>query len=337
VILKGNTMTVTNDFFWRKDIDPHDGLELIVLGCRGENDASNLEAWIAPTRGSNLCRLSVGGYHVIDFERSLLAKNDFTGTPVLYPTPNRVRNGVFRYQGKAYDQVKRGVRILEHGLVHNEAWNYAAPQVNRESVSLTTWIDFDETGAIFQAFPFKHRLSLEYCLTRAGLQVTYTIENRDDQDIPFGFGLHPYFSKLSGDTGTCVILPANYVMDNTSDLLPTGRLIEVSGTQFDLRQKVALGALDLDHVFTGVPDGKCAQIYYDSLHLQVRLVTTGDFSHMVLYSPRGESYFCLENQTCSTDAHNLADQNFQQESGLKFVPAGKNHTGSVSYSIIREG
>ena len=331
-------MAVIYDFFWRKDIDPQDGLELIVLGCRqGENDGINLEAWIAPSRGSNLCRLSAGGYHVIDFDRSLLLKNDFTGTPVLYPTPNRVRNGVFRYHGKVFDQVKRGVRILEHGLVHNEPWKYSDPQVDRDSVSFTTWIDFAEGSPIFQAFPFQHRLSLEFCLTRAGLRVSYTIENRDDQAIPFGFGLHPYFTKLSGDTGTCVVLPANFVMDYTSDLLPTGRLIEVGGTQFDLRQKVELAALDLDHVFTGVSLGKCAEIYYETLHMLVQLVTTSDFSHMVLYSPRGENYFCLENQTCSTDAHNLADRNFPLESGLKFVLPGENYTGSVSYKIIKGG
>ena len=330
-------MAVTNGFFWRKDSDPQDSLELIVLGYQAEKDGNNLEAWIAPTHGSNLCRLSAGGYPVIDFDRSLLVKNDFTGTPVLYPTPNRVRNGVFRYKGKAYEQVKRGVKILEHGLVHNEVWNYADPQVSQASVSLTTWIDFTENCAMFQAFPFLHRLSLEFCLTRSSLQVSYTIENHDSQAIPFGFGLHPYFTKLSGDAGTCVVLPANYVMDYTSDLLPTGRLIEVGGTQFDLRKKVELGALDLDHVFTGVPEGNYAQIYYDNLHMQVRLVTTSDFSHMVLYSPWGENYFCLENQTCSTDAHNLADRNFPLESGLKFVLPGKNYTGSVEYSIIKEG
>ena len=331
-------MDASNGFFWRKDIDHQDGLELIVLGCRqGVNGPNNLEAWIAPSCGSNLCRLSAGSYPVIDFDRSLLVKNDFTGTPVLYPTPNRVRNGVFRYHGKVYNQVKSGVRILEHGLVHNEAWNYDEPQVNQKSVSLTTWIDFAEGSPIFQAFPFKHRLSLEFRLTQAAVQVSYTIENRDNQAIPFGFGLHPYFTKLSGDTGTSVVLPANYVMDYTSDLLPTGRLIDVSRTQFDLREKVELAALDLDHVFTGVPQGKCAEIFYDSLHMQVRIVTTSDFSHLVLYSPRGENYFCLENQTCSTDAHNLADRNFPLESGLKFVPPGENYTGSVAYTIIKEG
>jgi len=331
-------MPVNNGFFWRKEINQQDGLELTILGFRSdESTTNNLEAWIAPSHGSNLCRLSVNGKNIIDFDRDLLVKREFTGTPVLYPTPNRVRNGVFRYNGKAYSQVKRGTRIFEHGLVHNERWDYFDPNINQSSIKLTTWIDFDETCAMFQAFPFKHRLSLEFCLTQAGLQVSYSIENKDDQSIPFGFGLHPYFSKLSGDSGTCVELPANYVMDYTSDLLPTGRMIEVGGTQFDLRKKIEIGLLDLDHVFTGVPGGKYARIYYDSLHLQVGLVTTSDFSHLVLYSPRNENFFCLENQTCSTDAHNLSDRNFIVEAGLKFVQPGKIHTGSVAYTIEREG
>ncbi|MGD0004889.1 MAG: hypothetical protein ABSE06_11760, partial [Anaerolineaceae bacterium] len=112
MIVKGNMMAFTPEFFWRKDIDQQEGLELIVLGCRQDGlNGNNLEAWIAPSFGSNLCRLSVDGKHVIDFDRSLLVKHEFTGTPILYPTPNRVRNGVFRYQGKTYDQVKRSVRI----------------------------------------------------------------------------------------------------------------------------------------------------------------------------------------------------------------------------------
>jgi len=325
-------------FYWSKEIDRQNNLEFVILGYQnGANGDRNLETWIAPSHGSNLCRLSAGGKNIIDFEPELLAKSDFTGTPVLYPTPNRVRNGVFRYRGKAYAQVKRGVTVYEHGLVHNEPWQYQEPEVQTASICLKTWIDFDKTSAVFAAFPFTHRLALEFCLTETGMKVTYTIENKDDQAIPFGFGLHPYFMKLSGDEGTCVELPANYVMDYTSDCLPTGRLIKVAGTIYDLRQKISIGALDMDHVFTGSVDGKCAQISYTTLGMRVQLVTTDDFSHLVLYSPRGASYFCLENQTCSTDAHNLADRDFKIESGLKFALPGKIYTGSVTYRITKEG
>jgi aldose 1-epimerase len=54
----------------------------------------------------------------------------------------------------------------------------------------------------------------------------------------------------------------------------------------------------------------------------------------VLYTPRGERYFCLENQTCSTDAHNLFDRGFEGESGLKSVAPDGVHDGSVSYTVL---
>jgi aldose 1-epimerase len=329
-------MIVDQGVFWRKEYELESNLEFIILGYRDEvNSDNNLEAWIAPSHGSNLCRLSVGGKNVIDFERELLLKSDFTGTPVLYPTPNKVRNGVFKYQGKTYAQVKRGITIYEHGLVHDEPWEYQEPETSGDSVCLKTWIDFEESTPIFQAFPFKHRLSLEFRLMGTGVKVSYTIENMDDQAIPFGFGLHPYFMKLSGDDGTFVELPADCVMDATSDLLPTGMLVDVSGTCFDLRDNTKIGALDFDHVFTGLRQGKHAQVEYESLGMRVRLVSTPDFSHLVLYSPHGKVYFCLENQTCSTDAHNLYDRGFKTQSGLKFVPAGKIHTGSVTYVVMK--
>jgi galactose mutarotase-like enzyme len=36
--------------------------------------------------------------------------------------------------------------------------------------------------------------------------------------------------------------------------------------------------------------------------LAIDLEASRDFTHLVLYTPRGEKYFCLENQTCSTAA-----------------------------------
>jgi len=329
------SMNISPQFHWRTE--QRNGLEFIVLRC--ETPAQNItsrEAWIAPSRGSNLCRFSVGNQHIIDFEQELLLKYDFTGTPVLYPTPNRVRNGIFRYHGKNFVQSKKNVMIYEHGLVHNESWNYQEPVVSSSSVTLKTWIDFNKFSAAFDAFPFIHRLALEFCLTETGIKIAYTIENQDEQAIPFGFGLHPYFNRLCGDQGTFIELPADSIMDYTSDLLPTGKLIAVDHTIFDLRNKTNIGMLDLDHVFTGVTNGKYAQVIYSDLGLRVQLLTTDDFSHLVLYSPRGAGFFCLENQTCSTDAHNLYERGFKTESGLKLVPVGKVHTGSVTYLIIKE-
>jgi len=303
------------------------GLDAVVLSC------GSLEAWVVPSSGSNLARFVVGGRAVIDFDPALLAKGDYTGTPVLYPTPNRVRDGVFRWKGRDYRQVKRGKTIVEHGLVHGEPWEFGEPAVDTDSACLETWLEFRPGSAVFEAFPFPHRLGLEFRLSERGATVTYTIHNQGEAELPFGFGLHPYFRKLAGEGGTFVCLPADSVMEATSDLLPTGRLVEVDGTIFDLRRSAAVGSLDLDHVFTAIPAGEHARIEYRGLGLTVRLEATPDFSHLVLYTPRAESYFCLENQTCSTDAHNLFDRGLRRESGLKTVKPGETHRGAVTYAV----
>jgi aldose 1-epimerase len=321
-------------FGWRLERDESFGTDFIVLRCSG-GDLGPLEAWVAPGRGSNLCRLSLAGENIIDFEGELLAAGDFTGTPVLYPTPNRVRSGIFRYLGKLYNQAKRGEPVFEHGLVHNEPWQHSEPVAGGDSIALDTWIDFAPEGPLFESFPFRHRLGLSFTLGPRGIAIAYSIANAGEAAIPYGFGLHPYFMKLDGEEGTSIALPATLLMDSTSDLLPTGRLIEAEGTQYDLRAGAAIGGLDLDHVFTGIVPGASAEVRYRDRRLKVVLRASADFSHLVVYSPRGQGFFCIENQTCSTDAHNLYDRGFAGPSGLAFAQPGAATGGTVEYRIER--
>ena len=218
-------MSSEKDFTWRRERDEPFGLDFIVLRGPGE-DGEVLEAWIAPGQGSNLCRLKHGGESIIDFEGEALANREYSGAPVLYPTPNRVRSGVFRYRGKLYNQTKRGEPVFEHGLVHDEAWRHSEPVVHNGAVVLETWIDFEPGSPLFESFPFPHRLGLSFRLDTRGVSVSYSIRNDGPEALPYGFGIHPYFMKLCGEAGTSIVVPASSLMDYTSDLLPTGRLIE---------------------------------------------------------------------------------------------------------------
>jgi aldose 1-epimerase len=311
-----------------------------VLAWDGAGDASRaprhppaLEARIVPGFGCNLARFSVGGRAVIDFDPALLRAHDFTGTPVLYPTPNRVRDCRFTWKGRVYPQRRSGRDIYEHGLAHLESWEFEPPTADAKGARFAAWLDCQPDRPRFEAFPFPHRITLTFTLTARGICVEYAIENRSTEELPFGFGLHPYFVKLDGDGGTFVSLPAASVMEATPDLLPTGRLLDVAGTGLDLRQPVPVGTLDLDHVFTRVEQGRHAAVEYRGAGLRVDLEATEDFTHLVLYTPRGERFFCLENQTCSTDAHNLSARGFVDVSGLKTVAPGAVRRGSVRYVI----
>lgn len=316
----------------RIEADPDLGA-VVVLSSPAGTGRRALEARIVPAYGSNLCSFLVDGRPVIDYDRRLLLAHDFTGTPVLYPTPNRVRNGRFTWRDWEYSQVKRGTLVVEHGLVHSEPWMHDEPAANGECARVVTWMDFEKGGALWEAFPFPHRLELEFRLQARGLGIRYTIHNRGGEELPYGFGLHPYFTKLSGDDRTFLEVPAASVMETTPDLLPTGRLIDVTGSPFDLRTPRPLGALDLDHVFTRLLPGRVPVIEYRGLDLSVRLEASAGFGHVVVYSPKGEQYFCVENQTCSTDAHNLFARGLLPESGLKTAPAGGQARGTVTYSV----
>ncbi len=318
------------------DVSAAEGLQCVTLGYRdSSNPADDIEVGVTPTMGSNLYRLQFGGHKIIDSNLKQLAQRGFPGTPVLFPTPNRVRNSRYTFQGKTHLLVKRQNTIKLHGLVLDEPWEFDAPEAGVSSASLTTWIGIGEGSELFEAFPFPSRLVMMYTLTRAGIRMEYRVENLGDGPLPFGFGLHPFFVRLSGDEDTLVTVPANQVMDATADLLPTGRLVDVSGTIFDLRTETPVGATDMDHVFTSMIPGKSATIRYRTLGIKMSLRATEDFSHMVFYSPKGSPIFCLENQTCSTDAHNLNDLGFIKEACLRIVEPGQSSSGVVEYLLER--
>ncbi len=94
-----------------------------------------------------------------------------------------------------------------------------------------------------------------------------------------------------------------------------------------------MGTLDLDHVYSRLTPGRHARVEYRASGLAVDLEATEDFSHLVLYTPRGEQFFCLENQTCSTDAHNLFARGFAEASGLRTVLPGAVGRGAVRYAV----
>ena len=307
--------------------------DFYVLGFKSEV-GSIQEAKISLKYGSNLCRYSYNGLSIIDYDPELIRASDFSGTPVLYPTPNRVENGVFFYRDRAFQQVKRGRRIFEHGLVYDEKWELVDLFADGESACLSTRITWTEDSPLFKAFPFPHTLTLIFCLRDGAMEISYEIVNKGFDEIPYGFGLHPYFQKLSGDNKTIIFVPVSHVMKMTEALLPTGKVFQVEDTEFDLCVEDNIGNLNLDHVFLRAGGDSRAIIHYADQGIQVEISATNDFSYFVVYTPPGMPYFCIESQTCSTNAHNLFHKGYRAESGLKFVHPGEPKVGKVRYSVI---
>jgi len=290
-------------------------------------------AKIAPELGSNLFSLVWNGYGIIVSAKQLLEKCGFTGCFVLFPTPNRVRNFAYSWKGRDIPVKKRGTVVAIHGLVFDEPWKFTKPTVTGRGVSFKTSIIISKTSPLYKAYPFSCSLSLEYKLYSKGIKVIYTVINNGPSDLPFGFALHPYFNRLSGNDKTLISVPAKSWMESPADtLLPTGKLIPVAGKPYDLLRPIPLSKLTLDHVYTDFTPHGFATIDYQAHHIKVLLKTSHDFTHAVVYTGDKDAV-CIENQTCSTDAHNLYARGLIKESHLMTIKPKQLHTGFINYEI----
>jgi len=319
--------------------DPELNTSIVELSYTDPVDpAHNLLACIAPDLGSNLYRFRAGEHELIYCEEEKLKKRGHTGIFVLWPFPNRVRDKQYSYRGQRYSfaDVPRTQGALIHGLVYDRSWDYEQPCADVQSASVTTFVEMDLDSPYFSAFPFPSRLSLTYTLSAAGVTVAYSVQNTGTQALPYGFALHPYFHLLGGAERTLVSLPAGHVMEADAELLPTGRLLDVRSTMyamFDLSQPTLLSHLKLDHVYTDLLQGRESLIDHPGFGLRIRISASPDFTHTVIYTPAHSPYFCLENQTCSTDAINLHQRAMQDIAHLLELQPGEEAGGFIRYTV----
>ncbi len=286
---------------------------------------------ILPEYGANMCVFGADDMRVIDYDPNLIKAHDYTGTPILYPTPNRVRDGFFTFDGREYRYNETERSPYEHGLVHYLPFTAEAPLIEEDAVSVKLWVDFKPGTRQYEAFPFEHRFAITYRLTALSVSAVMSIENNKCERLPFGYALHPYFMKLDGEDGTLLKLPSETYMEATPELLPTGKLLSVHGTKYDISTLHELGGLDVDTVYTNLT-GRESEIIYKKRSVRVTLLADESFTHIVAYTPPGMPFFCVENQTCSTDAHNMYNNGFKEESGL-IIAGREGYSGEIRYTI----
>ncbi|MBN1443974.1 MAG: aldose 1-epimerase, partial [Planctomycetes bacterium] len=322
---------------YRKVLDDETGWTIHELAV-GKDTGWELSARVVPEAGANLCSLRVNDVELLRAPEEIgRLRGIGYGIPILYPTPNRVRDGKFSFEERQFELPANAGGHHIHGLVHSEPWKAGTLAVEDDSLTLPVVLEIDEGHPVYAAFPFKHRVSLSYTLGPEGLRIAVAIENLDTRRIPIGFGLHPYFRVLGERSGTFVTVPARKHMENyRSTLLPTGKLLDLDGTSRDLRSPVSLAELDLDDVFWGMQPDRPASYEARDRGLRVVLRASEIFTHMVVYTPRGKDYFCLENQTCSTDAHNLYAKGFTDAAHLLILEPVGSQGSSVEGSVLIE-
>ena len=161
--------------------------------------------------------------------------------------------------------------------------------------------------------------------------MTITVSNpRPRSDLPYGFGIHPYFRLpfASKDTSLGrVILPASEYWP-LEGYLPTGKEMPVDA-RLDFRKGQSMQGLKLDDVLTDlVFEGDrcvCRLVDEESLKAEFRLIFDRTFRDLVVFTPpQDETLIAVEPYTQTTDAINLQARGV--DAGLRVLKHGQSET-----------
>lgn len=254
---------------------------------------------------------------------------DYRGV-ICAPWPNRLADGRYRFDGQEFqaevNEVERKAAL--HGLVFGAIWELR--DLTDSSVRLGTCITPGE------GYPGRLDISVEYELRADGLRSTVRAANVGVSPAPYGVCPHPYLvagpARLDEWT---VQIPATEFMEVSADrLLPEG-MAAVEGHTFDFRTETILGAVEIDHAFTGlIPDenGLAAVRIHDPSGTGVELEWDAAWPWLQIHTadkPTGLSRLGLavEPMTCPPDA-------FNSGTDLIRLAPGESHEASWTIRAI---
>jgi aldose 1-epimerase len=274
-----------------------DGVEIVTLRDR------DVYAEIAPALGNN-CFSFVAGEPVFEpvAYDEFRAKPTSYGVPIMLPFPNRIRDGRFSFKGESYS-----IDPPRHGMVRDKPWQVVETGASDGGAWVTSRIDAaDHPDRILAQFPFRFVADVTFGLVGSSLDMVTVVTNAGDREMPFGFGIHPYFRRPASGQLT---VPANARWELESSL-PTGKLLDVAG-DYDLRKDRDVASLELDDVYTWLEPDTDGLVHCAIRDLSAQTATVIDFDakefpNVVVYTaPRPREALCVEPQTCPTDAFNL--------------------------------
>jgi aldose 1-epimerase len=296
-----------------------------------DDSGSRLEVW--PAMGFNAYRWTVGGEELLYRDPAFFdeVKPTRSGWPILFPFPNRIRDGRFTWSGKEYQLPKNdpsGKNAI-HGFVASRPWRVVDHRADVVDARLTAEFESVRDGSeVVNLWPGAFRLRVAYrLLGRSHLRVEATVENPGAAPLPFGLGYHPYFRVAPfGGEKACIEIEGGKQW-KLEDNLPTGATAAFSQTKHERR----FAEVQLDHLFTDVPISRhdtrqCGSI--ESEDGRRLVVEAGrDFRELVVFTPPHRQAICFEPYTCITDAINLQQQGV--DSGLYILAPGEIWHGWV--------
>jgi aldose 1-epimerase len=263
---------------------------------RGATALELLRPWPAPRPGD-------------PFESSAFA---------LVPYSNRVRAGRFAFRGRTVSLPLN--RPPERHSIHGLGWQAAWRPIDVSAREVT--LEFRHDAG---AWPWAFRATQHFALEPTGLIVALTLRNESDTTMPAGLGWHPYFSRTPRTTITADVR-AMWLTDD--EVMPTS--LAAPSPEADLSRGVLADTVALDNCFVGWRH----RAVIEWPEAGARLVMTADplLDFLVVFTPRGRSFFCVEPVSHMTDAFNVSAAG-GADTGARALEPGETLRAAITLSV----
>ena len=288
---------------------------------------------VVPEHGATLLQLHINGQAILDgFDTPKELKDDvFVKNRLLFPFPNRLRDGAYEVNGKPYQfPINCVSQNALHGCDYDRSFGLRQIKVNEFSGRVSClYYDWGNNPA----YPFPHSFEVVYTLSDLGnFEVQLSFVNNSTQEIPVGFGWHPYFKINDRIDDLKIHLPPSNRIEVDDRLLPTGE--KSSYISFEKIQPI--GAHTFDTCFELNQNRKKEFVHLESSLGQLlywQETGKGKFNFFQLYTPDDRKSIAIEPMTCNIDAFNNKDgltmlapkERLVASCGIRFTPTEDIH------------
>jgi aldose 1-epimerase len=262
---------------------------------------------VVPAFGANLLDVQFSNISVLDGYHTPedLIKNKWSKNIILFPFPNRLRDGKYQYGGKTYqfDINNASTHNAIHGFSKNVEMHVSNVEVKKEFASIMC--TYTHAGT-HKAYPFHFSFSITFILRGGSLEIEMSFTNTDKVALPVGLGWHPYFRISDTSDATALQMPDCQLIDIDERMLPTGK--KTLFTDFEKLKKI--GDTTLDNGFYITNRTKKAEVILKSDKGTLTYwqeTGAAKWNFLQVFTPPHRQSIALEPMTCNIDAFNTQD------------------------------
>ena len=287
--------------------------------------AGSMRLGVAPEIGGSITRYaSERAGRIIEWMRpaspDALAERSAGGMSSfpLVPFSNRIRDARFRFRGREM-QLPQNFRPEPHAI-HGHGWRARWTVVERVEARLT--VEYRHPAG---AWPWAYAAQQTFALDDERLRVRFAVTNEAPEPMPVGFGLHPYFVRTPRALVRADVGP---MWEADADVMPV-RIVPPPPQLLLGGAGLNPDATPLDNNFTRF--GGRAVIEWPEWNARLRVEADSVYACLVVYTPAGRDFFCVEPATNCIDGFNLADRG-RRDTGLIVLDPGDTAAGDVTFT-----